>query len=91
MVGAAISTLIAYVVLFLGMTAYAQSVYPVAYQWRRVATAVVVAVALNVAARAGGLPFAPSLVLVAVYPLVLGLLGFFLPAERARLRRLVPL
>src|SRR6185312_17113636 len=36
MVGAAISTLVAYVVLFLGMTAYAQSVYPVAYQWRRV-------------------------------------------------------
>jgi len=91
MVGAAISTLIAYVVLFLGMTAYAQSVFPVAYQWRRVATAVVVAVGLNVAARAGGLPLGPSLVLVAVYPLALGLLGFFLPAERARLRRLVPL
>ena len=91
MVGAAISTLIAYVVLFLGMTAYAQSVFPVAYQWRRVATAVVVAVGLNVAARAGGLPLGPSLVLVAVDPLALGLLGVFLPAERARLRRLVPL
>jgi hypothetical protein len=37
------------------------------------------------------LSFGPSLVLVAVYPLALGLLGFFLPAERTRLRRLVPL
>ncbi len=91
MVGAAISTAAAYVVLFAGMTAYAQAVYPVAYQWRRVATAVGAAVALNVAARAGGLTLVPSLLLVAAYPFALGALGFFLPAERARLRRLVPL
>jgi len=90
-VGAAISTLAAYVVLFAGMTLYAQSVYPVPYQWRRVATAIGVAVALNVVARAGGLSLGPSLVIVLVYPLALGLLGFFLPAERTRLRRLVPL
>jgi len=90
MVGASISTLAAYVVLFAGMTLYAQHVYPVAYQWRRVATAVGVAVALNVAARAGHLSLAPSLLLVAAYPLGLALLGFYLPAERARLRRLVP-
>src|SRR5437660_673717 len=55
MVGASISTASAYVVLFAGMTLYAQRVYPVAYQWRRVATAVGVGVALTVAARAGGL------------------------------------
>jgi O-antigen/teichoic acid export membrane protein len=90
MVGAAISTLAAYVVLFLGMTWYAQHVYPVAYQWRRVCTAVGVGVALTVAARAAHLSFAPSLLLVAAYPLGLALLGFYLPAERARLRRLVP-
>src|SRR5206468_12639149 len=48
MVGAAISTLAAYVVLFAGMTMYAQRVYPVSYQWRRVITALGVAVALNV-------------------------------------------
>jgi O-antigen/teichoic acid export membrane protein len=90
MVGASISTLAAYVVLFAGMTVYAQRVYPVSYQWRRVVTAVGVAVALNVAARAGGLSFVPSLLLVAAYPLGLALLGFYLPAERKRLRRLVP-
>ena len=88
MVGASISTLAAYVVLFAGMTLYAQNVYPVPYQWRRVVTAVGAAVALNVAARAGGLSLLPSLLCVAAYPLVLALLGFYLPAERARLRRL---
>ena len=92
MVGAAISTLAAYVVLFAGMTLYAQRVYPVAYQWRRVATAVGAAVGLTVAARAAHLSFGPSLApRLRVYPLALALLGFYLPAERARLRRLVPL
>jgi len=88
MVGASISTLAAYVVLFIGMTWYAQHVYPVPYQWRRIVTVVGAAVALTVAARAGGLSFVPSLLLVAVYPLALALLGFYLPVERARLRRL---
>jgi hypothetical protein len=32
----------------------------------------------------------PSFLLVLAYPLVLAALGFYLPAERARLRRLVP-
>jgi O-antigen/teichoic acid export membrane protein len=89
MVGAAISTLAAYVVLFAGMMLYAQSVYPVPYQWRRVATAVGAAVGLDVAARAAGLSLLPSLVMVAAYPAVLALCGFYLPAERARFRRLV--
>jgi hypothetical protein len=65
-------------------------VYPVAYQWRRVLTAVGAGIGLTIAARAGDLPLAPSLLLVLAYPLALALLGFYLPAERARLRRLVP-
>jgi O-antigen/teichoic acid export membrane protein len=91
MVGASISTAAAYVVLFAGMMLYAQSVYPVPYQWRRIVTAVGAAVALNVAARAAHLPLAPSFLLVLAYPLLLFVLGFYLPAERKRLRRLVPL
>jgi O-antigen/teichoic acid export membrane protein len=90
MVGAAISTVAAYVVLFIGMTLYSQSVYPVPYQWRRIVTVYSVAIGLNVAARAGHLPLVPSFLLVLAYPLVLAALGFYLPAERARLRRLVP-
>jgi O-antigen/teichoic acid export membrane protein len=87
MVGAAISTLAAYVVLFVGMTLYAQRVYPVPYQWRRIVTAVGAGVALDVAVRAPGLGILPSLAAVAVYPAALYLLGFTLPEERARLRR----
>ena len=39
MMGAAVSTAAAYVALFVGMTLNAQHVYPVPYQWRRVADA----------------------------------------------------
>jgi O-antigen/teichoic acid export membrane protein len=90
MVGAAIATLAAYVVLFAGMTLYAQSVYPVPYQWRRIATVVGSAAGLTVLTRALHLSLVPTFVLVALYPLFLLPLGFYLPAERARLRRLVP-
>jgi O-antigen/teichoic acid export membrane protein len=90
MVGAAISTAVSYVVLFVGMTVYAQSVYPVHYQWRRVVTCVGAAVGLTVAARAGHLPLATSALLVVAYPFALAVLGFYLPAERKRLRRLIP-
>jgi O-antigen/teichoic acid export membrane protein len=90
MVGAAISMIVAYFALFVGMTLYAQRVFPVPYQWRRIATAVGVAAALTVAARAAHLPLAPSLLLVLAYPVALALLGFYLPAERKRLLKLVP-
>jgi len=87
MVGAAISTAAAYVVLFVGMTVYAQHVYPVPYQWRRVVTCIAAAVGLTVAARAAHLPLAPSFLLVLAYQLVLAGLGFYLPVERQRLVR----
>src|SRR5581483_535660 len=64
MVGAAISTAASYAVLFVGMTVYAQSVYPVPYQWRRLVTCIGAAVGLTVAARAAHLGLAPSLGLV---------------------------
>jgi hypothetical protein len=48
-------------------------------------------VALTVAARAAHLTLAPSALLVVAYPFVLAAFGFYLPAERARLRRLVPI
>jgi O-antigen/teichoic acid export membrane protein len=91
MVGAAISTAAAYVVLFVAMTIYAQSVYPVPYQWRRIVTALGAAVGLTFAARAGGLSLPLSLLLVALYPVVLALLGFYQRAELIRIRRLVRL
>jgi O-antigen/teichoic acid export membrane protein len=90
MVGASISTAAAYVVLFVGMMLYAQRVYPVPYQWRRIVTCVGAAVGLSVAARAAHLPLAPSFLLVLAYPVTLAVLGFYLPAERKRLLKLVP-
>jgi O-antigen/teichoic acid export membrane protein len=89
MMGAAISTSAAYVALFLGMTINSQKVYPVPYQWRRVVTLSAVAIALTVAGyELRSLPIA--ILLTLAYPLALLPLGFYLPGERTRLRRLVP-
>jgi O-antigen/teichoic acid export membrane protein len=90
MMGAAAATVAAYVTMFAGMAWWSQRIYPVQYQWRRVATAAGAGVALVVVGKlvGGGLPVALALGLA--YPLVLLPLGFYLPAERraigARLR-----
>jgi O-antigen/teichoic acid export membrane protein len=86
MIGAAISTAAAYVVLFLAMTANSQRVWPVPYQWRRVVTLSAAAVGLAVLGKLFHVPLVVALLLCAAYPLVLVPLGFYLPAERARLR-----
>jgi hypothetical protein len=85
MTGAAVSMLLSYFVIFLGMTWKAQRVFHVHYQWRRLATAAGTASGLTVVGKLvdGGLPLA--IVLTALYPLVLGLFGFYLPEERARI------
>ena len=89
MMGAAVSTLVAYVVMFAGMTFRAQRVFAVPYQWRRIAIVVGAAVALTVLGKALRVPLAGALALSAVYPLILLPLGFYLPVELRRLRALV--
>jgi len=69
----------------------AHAVFPVPYQWRRVATVAVAAVALTVLGKVVDAPLGVALALTAAYPLLLALLGFYLPAERRRLRRLLPI
>ncbi|HEU4941628.1 MAG TPA: oligosaccharide flippase family protein, partial [Gaiellaceae bacterium] len=86
MMGAAVATAGAYALLFLGMAWKAQAVFPVPYQWRRVATALGAAIALTVVGRALDVPLGVAIALVAAYPLVLLPLGFFLPEELRRLR-----
>ena len=86
MFGSAAATAAAFAVLFLGMTWYAQRVYPVPYQWRRVLTAAAAAIALTVLGKLLDVPLPVALALVACYPLVLLPLGFYLPAELSRLR-----
>ena len=89
MMGAAIATVAAYTVMFAGMAWWAQRIFPCPYQWRRVLTAAAAGVALASVGKVigGGLPVCAALILV--YPLALLPLGFYLPAERRRLRALV--
>jgi len=86
LIGSGIAATSAYTAMFLGMAWYAQRVFPTPYQWRRVATAAGGAVALTVLGKLLDVPLAAAIALIAAYPLVLLLLGFALPAERARLR-----
>jgi O-antigen/teichoic acid export membrane protein len=89
MVGAAIATVAAYGSMAIGMGWWSQRIYPVPYQWRRVATAALAAVAL---AAIGGIVDAGLLgafALIAAYPFALLALGFTSPVERRRLRALV--
>ena len=82
MMGAAIATIAAYAVMFVGMVWWSQRIYPVAYQWRRVVTAAGTGIALVAIGKlaGGGLPVAAPLAVL--YPLALLPLGFYLPAER---------
>jgi O-antigen/teichoic acid export membrane protein len=86
MFGSAAATAAAFAVLFLGMTWYAQRVFPVPYQWRRVITAAAAAIGLTVLGKLLDVPLAGALALAASYPLVLLPLGFYLPAELSRFR-----
>ena len=93
MIGAAIAGAAAYSSMFVLMSVHAQRVYPVPYQWRRVALVVGTAIGLTAFGKALHVPLSIAVLLAAAYPLILLPLGFYLPAERRRLlaagRRLV--
>jgi O-antigen/teichoic acid export membrane protein len=94
--GAAWATALACTAMAGGMAVVCQRIYPVPWEWRRIALAVVVTLALSLAALAldAWAPFYASLparaVLTLAYPLILVALGFFprsdLAAMRDRLR-----
>ena len=86
--GAAAAALTAFAFMFVVMAAYSQRLYPVPYQWRRVATVLLTAGALTVVGRIID-RLDVAIVLIAAYPLVLLALGFYLPFERARLARVL--
>ena len=90
MMGAAIATIAAYTTMFVGMAWWSQRIYPVAYQWRRVATAAATGIGLVAAGKVAGVGLPVASVLALAYPLALLPLGFYLPSERraigARLR-----
>jgi len=61
----------------------------VPYQWRRVFTLAAAAVGLTVLGKLLHVPLPGAIALALAYPVVLLGLGFYLPAERARLKRFV--
>lgn len=83
---AAFATLAAFATMFVGMVWWARRVFPVRWQWRRVVTAVGVGVATVAVGKLAGVGFLVALVLSLSYPVVLGLTGYYLPAERRRMR-----
>jgi len=89
MMGAAVATVAAYTVMAIAMAWWSQRVYPVPYQWRRVATAAAAAVALAATGKGLHVGLTPAALLTLAYPLALVLLGFSSPEERRRLGRLV--
>jgi O-antigen/teichoic acid export membrane protein len=90
MLGAAYATLAGFILILVLRTWNAQLVYPVQYQWRRVTVLVLVAGLLTAVGKEMPHSLVLAFALTAVYPLVLAPLGFYLPAERKRLRRLLP-
>ncbi len=89
-VGAAVATVAAYTLLFVTMAWRAQRVFRVPYQWRRVTTLAAAAVTLTALGKLLDVPLGVALALVVGYPVLLAALGFYLPAERRRLRSLFP-
>ena len=83
--GAATAHVAAFATMFLGMAWHSQRIYPVPYQWRRVATVVAAAVALLAAGKAFDAPLGVAIALAVSYPLVLVPVGFYLPSERTRI------
>ena len=82
MMGAAIATVAAYTVMFVGMAWWAQRIFPCPYQWRRVLTAAAVGVALATLGKVVGAGLPLCVGLIVLYPLAL-LPARLLPARRA--------
>lgn len=92
-VGAALALVASYLVVLALMYAFTQRLFPVPYEWGRLARVVLAAAVLVglgelVMPTAGFLGLLGRAALVAAYPLALWLGGFFTPGERAWLARL---
>jgi O-antigen/teichoic acid export membrane protein len=92
-VGAGIALVASYLVVLALMYGLTQRLFPVPYEWGRLARVTLAVIALVGAAElavptSGALGFLGRAALLAAYPLALLLGGFFTPAERVWLRRL---
>ena|GEM_PF-67834 len=89
MMGAAVATVAAYATMAVGMAWWSQRLYPVPYQWRRVATAALGAVGLAALGKLVDAGLVLAVALTLAYPLVLVLLGFTTSTERQRALALI--
>ena len=88
MMGAAVATLTSYAALAVGMFVYAQRVYPVPYQLRRVVTVLAVAGGLAAVGHALDPPLVLAIALAALFPVLLLPLRFYAPGELGAVGRL---
>jgi len=92
LLGAAYATLASYVVMAAMMYVMVRNIYPVPYEWIRLAKITVAAVALYALARfvdAGPWTIAWHTVLLLCFPVLLYLLRFFVPGELRGMARLL--
>jgi O-antigen/teichoic acid export membrane protein len=87
--GAAIALLAGYATMFVGMSWHAQRLFPVPYQWRRVATMLVAGVGLVLLGKWISVSAPLAVALAAIFPFVLIGFGFYSAPERAQLAALV--
>jgi O-antigen/teichoic acid export membrane protein len=92
-VGAGLALVASYVIVVALMYVFTQRLFPVPYEWGRLARVAVVSAALVGVGElamptAGALGFLGRSALLALYPIALLAGGFFTPQERRRLRRL---
>jgi O-antigen/teichoic acid export membrane protein len=87
-IGAAIALLGAYSFMFVAMSWHAQRLFPVPYQWRRLATLVGAGAALVVAGKLISISTPLALAFAAAYPVLLFLLAFYSASERKQMARL---
>ncbi|MGD0166994.1 MAG: oligosaccharide flippase family protein [Gaiellaceae bacterium] len=87
--GAAIALLAGYATMFVGMSWHAQRLFPVPYQWRRVATMVVAGVGIVLVGKWISVSAPLAVALAAAFPFLLIVLGFYSAPERARVAALV--
>ena len=88
MIGAAIATVASYTTMAVGMAWWSQRLYPVPYQWRRVATAAAGAVALAALGKLLDAGISLAVLLILAYPAALLVLGFTTRTERQRVAAL---
>jgi O-antigen/teichoic acid export membrane protein len=87
--GAAVALFIAYSAMFLAMSWRAHRLFPVPYQWRRIATVLGVGAGLVVVGKELHVSTLLGLVMALAYPIALFVFGFYSAPERARMMALL--